>query len=525
MRIQLLLAAGLVSCGHDTSPSAGVDAGTVATDAGSACQTSVVASPGTVITTTGPVTGVLAGNLYAWKGIPYAAPPIGALRWQPPQPAACWTDALAATAFGPECPQLGSNGSVEGDENCLTLNVWAPSDASNAPVMVFIHGGANTQGTASDPVYDGAQLATTAHAVVVTLDYRLGALGFFANAALDAEQPQHISGNYGVLDQIAALEWVKANISGFGGSPEHVLLFGESAGAQDVFVHVASPLSAGLFSAAVAESGGSYNVTLAENESSMQGVVNAVGCSTSSDVAGCMRAVPAATLAAVPSALGPLESGMRYVPSIDGALLSSDVESILAAGTQNPVPFIVGTNADETSRMVPTVKTEAGYEAAAQAYYGSAATALLALYPASSYASPQAALVAMTTDVSWTCSIRYDARLASAHQPVYRYHFAWTPPGAEAIYGAFHGLELPFVFGTFATYDFTPTGSDSALATAMGTYWGTFASTGTPNAGSAVAWPAYDASTDPYIQLDTPITIGTGLETTQCNAIDKLVGR
>jgi para-nitrobenzyl esterase len=526
---QLLFAASLLGCGNDTSPGMPIDAG-AGSDAGSAtgsaCQTSVVASPGTVITTTGPVTGVLAGGVYAWKGIPYAAPPTGALRWQPPQPAACWTDALSTTTLGAECPQLGSDGSVEGDESCLTLNVWAPSNATNAPVMVFIHGGGNTQGSASDPVYDGSQLAANAQAVVVTIEYRLGALGFFANAALDAESPHQTSGNYGILDQIAALQWVKSNIAGFGGAPDHVLLIGESAGAQDTFIHVASPLSSGLFAAALAESGGSYNVTLAQNETAMQAVVNTVGCGSASDVAACMRAVPAATLAAIPSAVGPLDPGMRYVPSIDGYLLSSDVPSILLAGTQNAVPFIVGTNGDETSRMVPTVTTDTQYESAVDTLYGSGAgSALLALYPASSYASPQAALVAVTTDVTWTCPIRYDARLASAHQPIYRYHFTWSAPGAAAAYGAFHGIELPFVFDTFSAEGFTPSGSDSMLSSAMEGYFSSLAATGNPNSGAAIEWPAYDASTDPYLQLDTPIAAGSGLETTLCNALDKLEGR
>src|SRR5262249_30846164 len=182
------------------------------------------------------------GAVYAWKGIPYAAPPTDDLRWRPPTAPACWTDEKMTIAFGPMCPQLDGIGQVVGDEDCLTLNVWAPPAATAAPVLVFIHGGGNLTGTVSDPLYDGAQLAAQTGALVVTLEYRLGALGFFANPSLDVESAANVSGNYGILDQIAALAWVQANIAGFGGAPDRVLLFGESAGAQDTLVHVASPL-------------------------------------------------------------------------------------------------------------------------------------------------------------------------------------------------------------------------------------------------------------------------------------------
>jgi para-nitrobenzyl esterase len=494
-------------------------------DTGAGCPTSVAARPGTVLTTTGPVTGALAGTVYAWKGIPYAAPPVDDLRWQPPAPAPCWSEERAAAAFGAKCPQLDADGRVVGDEDCLTLNVWAPAAGSSAPVLVFVHGGGNVQGSASDPVYDGAALAAGTGAVVVTFDYRLGALGFFASPALDAEQPQRVSGNYGILDQLAVLAWVQANIAGFGGAADRVLLFGESAGAQDTLIHVASPLSAGLFAAAAVESGGSYRTTLADHEIAMQAVVDAVGCTSAASIATCMRAVPAATLAAIPSAVGPLASGMRYVPSIDGYVLTDTVPHVLAAGGHNHVPLIIGTNADETSRMVPQVTTAEQYEAVVQAMFGAAAATLLALYPASAYPTPQKALIRLTTDVVWTCPIRRLARLASAHQsePVFRYHFSWTPPGvAGAIVGATHGMELPFVFRTFSAVSasFSPSTEDLALSDAIEGYWSRLAATGDPDGANALAWPRYDSATDPYLELDTPISTGAGLATTSCDAID-----
>ncbi len=504
-----------------SDPGAGADAGTDA----SSCETAVVARPGTVITTTGPVTGTAEGAVLSWKGIPYTAPPVGDLRWRPPVPATCWTEERVTTSFGAQCPQLDEDGQVVGEEDCLTLNVWAPTGATDAPVMVFVHGGANIQGTGSNPIYDGTSLAMRTGAVVVTFNYRLGALGFFANPALGEERPERVSGNYGILDQIATLVWVKANIAGFGGSPDRVLLFGESAGAQDTLIHVVSPLSAGLFSSAIVESGGAYRTTLAENETSMQAVVDAVSCTTASSVTGCLRAVPAATLVAIPSADGPLASGMRYVPSIDGYVLADTVPNLLAQGRFNHVPLVLGTNADETSRMVPRVTTEAQYMAAVQTQYGPAANALLALYPAADYATPQKALIRLTTDVTWTCPTRRLARLASEHQtePVYRYLFSWAAPGAVgATVGATHGLELPFVFGTHASLGFTPSASDLALSDAMGNYWSRFAATGDPNGGTEAVWPRYASATDPYLDLNTTITARAGLATAQCDAIDAL---
>jgi para-nitrobenzyl esterase len=504
-------------CGRDAG---GPDAGAIL-DA-DACASAVVPRPGTVITDAGPVTGRLDGGVYVWKGIPYAAPPLGDLRWRPPAPPACWTEERAATALGPMCPQRDADGEVVGDEDCLTLNVWAAEAATAAPVLVFLHGGGNVVGSASDPLYDGAALAASTGALVVTLEYRLGALGYFASAELDAERPEHVSGNYGILDQIAALGWVQTNIAGFGGDPGRVLLFGESGGAQDALIHVASPLSSGLFSVALIESGGSYRDTLADVEAAMQDVVVAAGCASAPSVLACMRAVPAAELAAIPSAVGPLATGMRYGPSIDGYVLTDRVPDVIGRGEHNHVPFVIGTNADETSRMVPAVTTEAQYVAAVEALYGPAADALLAIYPAADYPSPFKALVRMTTDVVWTCPARRLARAVREHQtePVYRYYFTWTSPGpAGQIIGATHGLELPFVFRTFSALGYAPSPDDLALADAIGGSWTQLASAGE----LATSWPRYDSVTDPYLQLDTPPSTGAGLATPACDAIDALV--
>jgi para-nitrobenzyl esterase len=402
-----------------------------------------------------------------------------------------------------------------------------------------VHGGGNTVGTTSDPLYDGQDLvaagaqdlAARSGSVVVTVEYRLGALGFFTHPGLDAESEHNVSGNYGILDQIAALRWVQDNIAGFGGDPSRVLLFGESAGAVDTLIHVASPLSHGLFAAAAAESGAAYETTIAQGQTAMQGLVTAVGCDTASDVVACMRGKTATELAAVPSATGPLDhSGFQYLPVVDGYVLPANVYDTLAAGTHNHVPLIIGTNADETGKMVADVQTAAAYAAAVRAQYGNfLGSLLLTQFPASDYPSPRKALVRVTTDTFWTCPIRNLARLAAAHQaePVYRYQFTWKAPTVQGfIDGSFHGLELPFVFGTAATaLNYTPTTQELGLSEAMQRYWSRLAANGVPNGGSDVVWPVYDVATDPYLVLDTTISTNAGLETEHCDFIDKLGGQ
>jgi para-nitrobenzyl esterase len=427
------------------------------------------------------VTGATSGATWSWKGIPYAAPPVGALRFRPPRPASCWSGERVATAYGPRCPQVDpATTQVVGDEDCLTLNVWANEGLAAAPVLVFLHGGGNAAGSASDPLYDGEKLAAATGAVVVTLEYRIGALGFFAHAALNAESEHGVSGNYGLLDQIAALAWVRDNAAAFGGAPDHVMVFGESAGGVDAMALLVSPLAEGLFAAVGIESGGVYTTTLADGIAATKPVVDGVGCGDAADVAACLRGKSAAQLAAVPAAIGPLETGMHFKPVIDGHVLPEGSLARVERGAHNHVPVILGTNADETSRMVPAVTTDAQYHAAVRALYpAAAADALLALYPSSSYASPRAALVRLTTDTTWTCPARRIARALADHQsePVFRYHLSWKAPGAVgAVTGATHGIELPHVFGNFdAVRELTPSSANLALSAQVQGYWGRLA--------------------------------------------------
>lgn len=504
---------------------AGADAGPA--DAGTPpCGDGVSVSESVILTTTGAVEGARANDVWHWLGIPYAQPPVGALRWKAPEPMACWPGVRPATTLSTACLQLETDGGLVGQEDCLTLNVWAKAGASNAPVAVWIHGGGNTVGTAVDPLYDGEALAAREGLVVVTLNYRLGALGFFTHAGLNAENDAGVSGNYGILDQQAALRWVRDNISRFGGDPARVLLFGESAGGQNTLIHLAAPGSAGLFSRALVESGGIYRTTLAEALVETQPVVQAVGCDQTAEPVSCLRGKSAAALVSVPTAVGPLSKGLAWRPVIDGQVIPQNVLELINQGRHHHVPFVIGTNAEETSRMVPRVSTAAEYEAALRAQYGvAAANAALAQYPASRFATPQQALVAITTDATWTCPARAIARAVAANQsePVYRYFFTYRTPGVlGGLIGATHGLDVPFVFGTMDTLTPSPSAEQEAFSASVQGYWGSFATTGDPNHGGAVAWPRFPVGADAALELNTTSVALPGVRTADCDFLDTL---
>lgn len=491
------------------------------------CGAAAAVRPGVVRTTRGVAAGVaLSDGTYAWLGLPYAAPPVGRLRWAPPEPTACWADERSFTTLGQVCPQEAMDGTISGTEDCLTLNVWARGAATGAPVMVFIHGGGNKQGTAHTALYDGQVLAAEQGVVVVVINYRLGALGFFAHDALDRESAHGVSGNYGILDQQAALRWVQDNIAAFGGDPARVLVFGESAGAQDALIHLVSPLSRGLASSILVQSGGVYSTTLAEGKAEMRAVVQAVGCAGQADELACLRAVTPEALAAVPAADGPLARGLHYKPMIDGYVVPDNPITMLTEGRLNPVSFTIGTNADETSRMVPAVSSEAEYQQAVMAQYGPLAPRILQHYPASDYPTPRDALVRVTTDITWTCNARRLARLVDAGSslPVYRYFFTWVSPGAVgARVGATHGIELPFVFGSYAALSgFRPDAAALALGQSVRAHWAALAATGRTSAAAGVTWPEYDSATDRTLELSAPPRVLDGVRTADCDFLAAL---
>jgi len=436
---------------------------------------------------------------------------------------------------------------VVGEEDCLQLNVWVPEQAtasSPQPVVVFLHGGANIQGSTSETVmggtmlYNGRHLAEAGPAVVVTLNYRLGPLGFLALPELAAESNRGVSGNYGVLDQVAALEWVQRHIAAFGGDPNQVFLFGESAGALDTCVHLASPLSAGLFHAALMQSGGCWQPLYDDTEAAMSARVDQdSSCASTTDRLACLRAQSASTLLEeLPGSTQVFSTTVggdpaAYAPVVDGYVLEARPLEALQAGTHNHVPFVVGSNAEEmATRLTTQVDTAAEYEALVQSMFGALGStwvdAILAAYPASSYATPQDALMALLSDMRFTCPARTIARAAADHQsePVYRYFFTRRADTQSGPLPASHGIELLYVFGTIHDIPFyTPAQGDAELSLSMMAYWTRFGASGNPNGAPEPEWPAYDTSSDSHMVLDAPPTAGTHLLEAQCDTWDALL--
>ncbi len=495
--------------------------------------------PNEVVTDRGIVRGALIGNSRIFKGIPYAAPPVGALRWKPPQPVAPWQGERVTTDFGSSCvqPVFTSGGAVtgvSGNEDCLTLNVWSPTSSlrSALPVFFFMHWGNFITGGSSGAAFDGQYLAEHGPAIVVTINYRLGALGFVAHRSFLGEGDQVGFGNYGALDAIAALKWVRSNIAGFGGDPSRVVVFGQSAGAFMSCTLMTSPLARGLFSRVIMESGGcqvfsgyttaAMGDTLAEN----------LSCSRAPDVAACMRAASASTVAIAlpPSFSASPDGGVTYRPNVDGVLLTQAPEDAIVAGSHQHVPFIISNTEAEFSHVLPNylsrIPTNAAeYRVAIKELIGvmhlGTATKddVIAHYPLSTYVVPYLGLIALTTDVGLTGSRHLAREIAgSQNEPVRRAHFVGgLNNGPEAPYGAFHGIDIIYLFGTFAAAGDTPVPSELALSDSVIGYWSRFASTGDPNGSGAPPWPQYDVRTDPYLELGNPIGSNAGLHTTNCD--------
>jgi len=475
----------------------------------------------------GDLQGHMNGNTREFLGIPFVAPPIGALRWRPPAPAIPWQNVLEASAFAPACAQLASlqSGASE-SEDCLYLNVWTPdpAPAKPRPVMVWFHGGGNVTGSASDVVpfpdipgyiYDGHVLVEEHDVVVVTIQYRLGVLGFFGHAALAGEDPSYpFAGNQGLLDQRAALQWVRANIAAFGGNPKKVTIFGESAGSADVCFQMASPGSRKLFHRALSESGGctTRQRTAAEGAATAEALAAAVGCAGSADEIGCLRQVSPATLLAN---MGSLPFG----PLVDGGFLPDQARTLFDSGKYARVPYILGTNTDEGTILfitTPPVTSEAEYLAALQARYGSRADQVAALYPASSFATPQDALERVVGDSGLVCGTYDTARRAAAGGArTYLYNFAreLPIPILQALgLRAFHGVEMAYVFGIITP----PTADDAQLGTTVRAYWTKFARTGNPNHRGAFKWPRFRDATDRRLNLDVQPSVLTHFRRSEC---------
>lgn len=484
--------------------------------------------PGLVRVDGGLVRGVREGDVFSFRGIPFAAPPTGDLRWKSPEAPIPWKGERLADAFGPACPQIDGNNVMIGDEDCLHINVWTPivtaDDERTLPVLVFIHGGGNVQGSTSIQaggvaLYDGQRLAEAGQVVVVTLNYRLGTLGFLAHASLSAESEYGGSGNYGLLDQVRALDWIHRLIAGFGGDTSRVLVFGESAGAVNTCSMLASPLTDGLFTRALMESGGCVAEPLATRESEGATVAATVGCND----AACLRGVGTEALVRAIDT-DPIGSMGLVQPAvgatIDGYVLTQNPRDALASADHHDVPFVVGANSDETGAWIGNL-TQQQYEDFVHAVLGQTiGDQALAVYPAANFATPRLALVAMTTDAQFVCPSRTWAASASASQSssVYRYFFTHS----VSVLGATHGLELPFLFQRTDIGGYQPTAADLEVSAAMLSYWTRFADTGDPNGGSNPAWPVYDPSTDPYMEIAAPPAAGAAIRTNECDFWDSL---
>jgi para-nitrobenzyl esterase len=468
----------------------------------------------TVATKKGKVEGALTsdGQVRAFKGIPYAAPPVGDLRWQPPQPAAKWKGTRAATSFGSRCVQTESYSDMVfhdpgPSEDCLTLNVWAPANAQpgTLPVMVWIYGGGFTSGSTSEGRQNGEFLAHR-NVIVVSMNYRLGIFGFFAHPALTAESPHHASGNYGLMDQAAAISWVKQNIRNFGGDPSNITIFGESAGSFSVSSLMASPLSRGLISKAIGESGGAfYSDGLgypARTKAEIDDSTFAQTAFRTSNLADLRKLSPEDLVKAVTAETTPRPP--RFGPDVDGYFLPESVPALYAAGKQAHIPTLGGWNADEARAavtMAPTQPTVTSFTAQAAADYGSRAQDFLAVYPATTDAEAVRSAGDLASDrfIVYSTWAWLEAQIKTGNAPVYRYRFDLGSPGdthhPEAI-GAFHSDDIEYVFGTLDSRDgATWRREDRQLSDHIGQYWTNFARTGDPNAGNLPKWPTY-APTD-----------------------------
>jgi para-nitrobenzyl esterase len=489
---------------------------------------------------TGVIHGTKTGDVRAWLGIPYADQPIGDLRWRTPQPAPKWTGVLETKAYGNECPQTLSFAGPSNTEDCLYLNVWSPSGAKDLPVMVWIHGGAFIFGSGNDTWYVGGPLAGK-DVVVVTINYRLGALGVLVHPALDVDDPAFpSSGNYGLLDQTAALQWVQRNIKQFGGDPTKVTLFGESAGGFSACVHYVAPNETDLFQAAISESGFCTATVLAPGHATADSLgldlAAQLGCpGSTASAAACLRAVSVDTLLAktnLPPAANQTPGGPFYqlsllpnvTPNYDEVVVP-DMLATLKAGAYPPRPLLLGTNKDEGTLFHSTVygkqvETDSDYQTALGLRFGSAnVPAIVSHYPSASFPSPNDAISAVTGDAFFVCPARAVARAVSkTGAPVYRYSFEHPleNPFMQGL-GVFHGSELPVVFGN----DTFPLGrigdSGAADSTAMVEQWTSFAKTQVPDA----AWPLYDA-TDPYLVYTDAPAPAAGLKTALCDFWDAL---
>ncbi|WP_421799153.1 carboxylesterase/lipase family protein [Haliscomenobacter sp.] len=500
----------------------------------------------TVTTTYGPISGISEEGALAFKGIPYAKPPVGELRWQAPQPPAPWSQTRMTADFSPKCPQKNfsptqDSATTEGEEDCLYLNVWTPALTGKRPVLFFIHGGGNQQGSASETLnggaflYTGKFLASRKDVVVVTINYRLGALGFMSHPAVAAASSSKTSGNYGTMDQILALEWVRDNIAKFGGDPGNVMVFGESAGAVNTSLLLTIPSAKGLFHRAGIQSGSPIAAPYVVGENFSKSFASRMGCATGSldQQLQCLKALPVSKIIA--ELESPLSGGkvtLGWGPVVDGLIIPKDPASVFLTGQHNKMPVLIGSNADEMSASSPLVVTPAQVRTLFDAYVPEAYEAEgLTLYPpGTTNAQARQSYIQTLTDAQFTAPARRLAKGLDIFQtePVWRYLFSHAQAGVGAIFGAAHGLELPFLFQSIEETNYGKSASfnnnDKLVAKALMDYWTNFARTGNPNGTGLTVWPPYDYQKDPYLDIKSPVASAEGLRTQKSDYWDRVRG-
>ena len=470
---------------------------------------------------TGQLAGVAGRDaaVRVFKGIPFATPPIGPRRWRAPEAPTSWSGVRAADRFAPACMQNVAGARLpwteefmhQGpvDEDCLYLNVWSAANrGARRPVFVYIYGGGFNEGSGSVGIYDGEALAKKG-LVVVTFNYRVGVLGFLAHADLAAESPHAASGNYGLLDQVAALRWIQSNIGAFGGDPANVTIAGQSAGAMSVYLLTASPRTRGLFHRAIVQSGpgglASFGAgstrTLAQARSVAAQAGAAWAKARGATSLAALRARPARDLLAAVAGGAPAP---RFGPVIDGWLLTEDVDSVYANGRQQDVPLLTGMNADEGSAFPGYgTATAASFRDQARARFGERSTQFLSLYPAASETDAARAQVRSARDSALVAlQLLAAQRSATAKTPAYLYYFERAIPWPEhPQYGAFHTGEVPYVFANLALLKRPWTAVDRRVADVASSYWVQFATAGDPNGPHLPRWPAFTTSSPSVMVL------------------------
>jgi para-nitrobenzyl esterase len=454
----------------------------------------------------------------AFLGVPYASPPIGELRWKPPQPAISWSGTRKATEFGAVCPQLPAKWLpyIAGKEDCLYLNIWTPQllDQPKLPVIVFFHGGSNTGGYSQlTPLGPALSLLGV---VVVSANYRLGPLGFFAHPALTRESEHHSSGNYGLLDQLQVLRWVRENIKHFGGDPGKITVMGQSSGAVDICLLMASPLATGLFQRAILESGDCqgtfneairtpirYNLISGTAEAAGERLATDLGIKDGPDALHKLRSVPADELLKTWSQA----RQVHFDALVDGWVIPEQPAKIFARGKELRVPVLVGSNADEATVFGHTAgKTVAQYKEYLASDTGRYAEQEFQIYPAASDAEVPARRLQLENHTFAYGAYSMAQTMTRAGQKAYLYYFTYAGTGKRAALGAYHGEELNFLSDWFPS-DWEHGPDDEKLGRAMRTYWAQFARTGNPNAPGLPRWPAFDAHAEQCFELGRKIQV------------------